>query len=34
MYVGGGAVVHAPSTGETVRIQAIWGDGLIGAGRP
>jgi cell wall-associated NlpC family hydrolase len=34
MYVGGGAVVHAPSTGETVRIQGIWGDGLIGAGRP
>jgi cell wall-associated NlpC family hydrolase len=34
MYVGSGNVVHAPSTGETVRIQSIWGDGLVGAGRP
>ena len=34
MYVGNGSVVHAPSTGETVRIQAIWGNGLVGAGRP
>lgn len=34
MYVGNGDVVHAPSSGETVRIQAIWGNGLLGAGRP
>jgi cell wall-associated NlpC family hydrolase len=34
IYVGNGSVVHAPSTGDTVRIQAIWGDGLVGAGRP
>jgi peptidoglycan DL-endopeptidase CwlO len=34
MYVGNGDVVHAPSTGSTVRIQAIWDNGLVGAGRP
>jgi len=34
MYVGGGSVVHAPSTGDVVRIQGIWGNGLVGAGRP
>jgi cell wall-associated NlpC family hydrolase len=34
IYVGNGSVVHAPSSGETVRIQGIWGDGLVGAGRP
>lgn len=34
IYVGNGSVVHAPSSGETVRIQAIWGNGLLGAGRP
>ena len=34
IYVGNGDVVHAPSSGETVRIQAIWGNGLLGAGRP
>jgi len=34
MYVGNGDVVHAPSTGQRVRIQAIWNNGLIGAGRP
>lgn len=34
MYVGGGDVINAPETGEVVRIQAIWNDGLVGAGRP
>ncbi|HXR54456.1 MAG TPA: NlpC/P60 family protein [Acidimicrobiales bacterium] len=34
MYVGGGSVVNAPETGELVRIQPIWGNGLVGAGRP
>jgi len=34
MYVGGGDVVHAPETGERVRIQPIWNNGLVGVGRP
>ena len=34
IYVGNGDVVHAPSSGQTVRVQAIWGNGLLGAGRP
>ncbi len=34
IYVGGGTVIHAPSTGSVVRYQGIWGDGLVGAGRP
>ncbi|HUI05353.1 MAG TPA: NlpC/P60 family protein [Acidimicrobiales bacterium] len=34
MYVGGGDVINAPTTGEVVRIQPIWNSGLVGAGRP
>ena len=34
MYVGGGEVVNAPETGELVRVEPIWNDGLVGAGRP
>jgi len=34
MYVGGGNVIDAPTTGEVVRIQPIWNGGLVGAGRP
>lgn len=34
IYVGNGDVVHAPSSGERVRVQAIWSSGLLGAGRP
>jgi cell wall-associated NlpC family hydrolase len=34
MYVGGGNVVDAPQTGETVQVQPIWNNGLVGAGRP
>jgi peptidoglycan DL-endopeptidase CwlO len=34
MYVGGGDVIQAPETGETVSISPIWDDQLVGAGRP
>jgi cell wall-associated NlpC family hydrolase len=34
MYIGNGDVVHAPHTGDVVRVDAIWGNGLVGAGRP
>jgi len=34
MYVGGGDVINAPDTGDVVRIEAIWNNGLVGAGRP
>jgi cell wall-associated NlpC family hydrolase len=33
IYIGGGAMIDAPETGETVHITSIyWGD-LLGAGR-
>ncbi len=34
MYVGGGDIINAPETGELVRVEAIWNNGLVGAGRP
>ncbi|HXW35679.1 MAG TPA: C40 family peptidase, partial [Acidimicrobiales bacterium] len=34
MYVGGGDVIQAPETGETVSIAPIWNNELVGAGRP
>jgi peptidoglycan DL-endopeptidase CwlO len=34
MYVGGGEVIQAPETGETVSYAGIWDSGLVGAGRP
>jgi cell wall-associated NlpC family hydrolase len=34
MYVGGGEIINAPETGELVRIEPIWDNGLVGAGRP
>ena len=34
MYVGGGDIINAPETGEVVRIEPIWNNGLVGAGRP
>lgn len=34
MYVGGGDIVNAPESGELVRVEAIWNNGLVGAGRP
>ncbi len=34
MYVGGGEVIQAPETGETVSYAGIWNNGLVGAGRP
>ena len=33
IYVGGGAVLHAPHTGTVVQITSIW-PGVIGAARP
>ncbi len=34
IYVGNDDVVTAPETGQTVRVQPIWNNGLVGAGRP
>ena len=34
MYIGNGDVVDATHTGDYVREQAIWSNGLVGAGRP
>ncbi|MHB8680848.1 MAG: C40 family peptidase [Acidimicrobiales bacterium] len=34
MYVGNGDVINAPSTGDVVKIEPIWSNGLVGAGRP
>jgi peptidoglycan DL-endopeptidase CwlO len=34
MYVGEGRVVHAPRTGDVVRVVPVWRKGLIGATRP
>jgi cell wall-associated NlpC family hydrolase len=35
IYIGGGQVVHAPQTGDVVKISAIadWGAGYVGARR-
>jgi cell wall-associated NlpC family hydrolase len=33
IYVGGGQVLHAPRTGDVVKVAPIWG-GVIGANRP
>lgn len=34
MFVGGGQMVNAPQTGETVRISSIYRDDFVGAARP
>jgi cell wall-associated NlpC family hydrolase len=34
MYIGGGMMVHAPRTGDVVRIAPIWRSDLVGATRP
>jgi cell wall-associated NlpC family hydrolase len=34
MYIGNGMMVDAPYTGATVRIDPVFGPGLIGAVRP
>jgi cell wall-associated NlpC family hydrolase len=34
MYVGGGQMIEAPYTGETVRVSSIWRASLFGAARP
>jgi len=33
MYVGNGQVIHAPSTGNKIRIQNVWTEGLTGIRR-
>ena len=35
IYIGGGQVVHAPSTGDVVKISNLsdWGDSYVGARR-
>lgn len=34
MYLGDGRMVHAPRTGDVVKISAVWSTGVIGAARP
>lgn len=34
MYIGNGLMVHAPQTGDVVRISSIWRRDLVGATRP
>jgi peptidoglycan DL-endopeptidase CwlO len=34
MYIGNGSIVHAPHTGDVVRVAPVWRSGLIGATRP
>jgi peptidoglycan DL-endopeptidase CwlO len=33
MYLGGGLMVHAPHTGDVVRIASVWREGYVGAVR-
>jgi cell wall-associated NlpC family hydrolase len=34
MYLGGGQMVHAPRTGDVVKVSALWSNGVYGAVRP
>lgn len=34
MYIGNGQMVHAPRTGDVVRVAAVYHEGLFGVGRP
>jgi cell wall-associated NlpC family hydrolase len=34
MYIGDGQMVHAPRTGDVVRVVPVYDDGLYGVGRP
>jgi cell wall-associated NlpC family hydrolase len=34
IYVGRGQMVHAPQTGDVVRVASIWRGDLVGATRP
>ncbi|HEX5510891.1 MAG TPA: NlpC/P60 family protein [Actinomycetales bacterium] len=34
MYLGGGQMVHAPRTGDVVKVSAVWSNGVYGAVRP
>jgi cell wall-associated NlpC family hydrolase len=34
MYLGGGMMIHAPQTGDVVKISAVWRSDYAGAARP
>jgi cell wall-associated NlpC family hydrolase len=34
IYIGGGEMIHAPHTGDVVRVAGLWMDGYMGAVRP
>ncbi len=34
MYLGGGQMMHAPRTGDVVKVSALWSNGMYGAVRP
>ena len=34
MYIGGGKMIHAPHTGDVVRVASIYRSSLVGAVRP
>jgi peptidoglycan DL-endopeptidase CwlO len=34
MYIGGGQIIHAPRTGDVVRIASLSGRNVVGAVRP
>ena len=34
LYIGNGQMIHAPHTGDVVRIADVYSDGLIGFARP
>jgi hypothetical protein len=34
MYLGGGLLIHAPATGDVVKIVAVKWDRVVGVGRP
>ena len=34
LYIGNGQMIHAPHTGDVVRIASVYSDGLIGFARP
>jgi peptidoglycan DL-endopeptidase CwlO len=34
MYIGGGQIIHAPRTGDVVRIASLSGRSVVGAVRP
>ncbi len=34
LYIGGGMMIHAPHTGDVVRVAAVYSEGLLGFARP